>query len=503
MNTIKKFLLLWGILFFYPNLSLAQNGPVFLNPDDELSGYINYQINSGNYLTPFLTNQPLDLNHFLLRANVQNAAFQYFKKHYSKIYQPGRANFFFTPGDYMKFEKKPENRYKLGIGVSYVSKYVTFYNSTEINQDYKYDKKFAGDLSESDHWLYGRVNDAYVNVLFKNFGLFFGRAKRNWGPINENSLILSNYPYSYDHLLLSYNAGRAKISLIYAQLETLDGYSNMDKDEKIELVEDARKYLVGHRLDINIRKNLQLGFTEMATYGGKDRDFEMAFLNPVNYYYPIQRNDEKQMNGFWAMDVFWKPAPKLTVYSQFLIDDIIVNNEPGQDDRGQYPDRLAASFSLRSGDIFFNGLNLELTFVRVWNRTYQSKFTWENYHYHGRGLGYPCASCEEIKLKTTWWQLFPFVIKNELLVGRYGDVELTDLFLMKKEPFPVGLEKTNVINELKIDCFVNPSTRLFVSIIYRKDPDHYSNQCADHSSYVLNVGAACLFNYSFNFEKEP
>ena len=44
----------------------------------------------------------------------------------------------------------------------------TLGNNTVIDQDYKHDPEFAGDLSESDNWLYGRVNDAYININFKD-----------------------------------------------------------------------------------------------------------------------------------------------------------------------------------------------------------------------------------------------------------------------------------------------------------------------------------------------
>ncbi len=129
----------------------------------------------------------------------------------------------------------------------------------------------------------------------------------------------------------------------------------------------------------------------MAIYGGEDRDFEFAFLNPMNFYYGIQRNDQKQMSGLWNVDVFYKPWKKFTLYTQFLIDDIIVNNDPGVDDRARYPDRFGLTVSARTGDWLLTGLNLNLTYTRVWNRTYQSKFTYENYHFRELGLGFPCC----------------------------------------------------------------------------------------------------------------
>ena len=91
-----------------------------------------------------------------------------------------------------------------------------------------------------------------------------------------------------------------------------------------------------------------------------------------------------------------------------------MKNEPGQNDRANLPDRFAMNISIRSGDLILTGLNTNLSYVRIWNDTYQSRWTWENYHYRGLGLGYPCASCEEFKFKVGYWGKFPLFIQNEI-----------------------------------------------------------------------------------------
>ena len=320
--------------------------------------------------------------------------------------------------------------------------------------------------------------------------------KRNWGAIGDKSFILSDNPYSYDHFLLNYSTNHLKFSMFFAQLENVDALFHNEPGDTVNSVTDARRFLVGHRLDVRLKNNLQIAFTEMATYGGPARDFEVAFMNPMNFYYPIQRNDGKQMDGFWALDIFYKPLPKLSLYSQLLIDDIIVNNDPGINDRAQYPDRFATMFSIRSADLFIRGLNTNLTYVRVWNRTYQSKFTWENYHYRKLGLGYPCASCEEIKFKFTYWGLFPFYFQNEIMVGRYGDVEFTDLFPLKIEDFPIEPVQNNFINTFNLYYFYNTNFIFFASVKYRDKIEHYSNRLHEKDHLIFLVGLKILLNKS-------
>ena len=182
------------------------------------------------------------------------------------------------------------------------------------------------------------------------------------------------------------------------------------------------------------------------------------------------------------------PWKKLTLYTQFLIDDIIVNNDPGVDDRARYPDRFGLTVSARSGDWLLTGLNLNLTYTRIWNRTYQSKFTYENYHFRELGLGFPAASMEEIKFAVGYWGIFPFYFKNEFIFGQYGDVRLTDIFPLKKEPFPIAPVTENMINTFSAYYFLSPLIRFNTKIFYYKEPNHYSNRINQFEGFAAQVG---------------
>lgn len=112
--------------------------------------------------------------------------------------------------------------YGLYLGEYYSGEHLEFGNLTGINRAYKFDPYYAGDLSEAEAWLYGRIEEAYARVQFCNFSAFLGRKYRNWGPINSYSLVLSDYVYSYDHLLLAYDSPKgSRLSLIYASLDEL------------------------------------------------------------------------------------------------------------------------------------------------------------------------------------------------------------------------------------------------------------------------------------------
>ena len=498
---IKAIILISFLLYFIQSPSIAQEASQYVPINRANNALMDYLINSGNIHPHFTLQQPYyNLScDSIAGYNIQNIF--YFMRNKSMRYKKeNTVSISLTGADKYKYlNNRNANRYRASGSVYVNYPHVIFYNRTTIDQDYKYDPNYAGDLSESAHWLYGRVNDAYGRFYMDHFNFFIGRTHRNWGPPDSYSLMLSNYAYSYDHVFASYQNKFLKFSLIFTRLENLPAWGQNDPNnlDSLTFYPKASKFLAGHRLDLNFSKNFQVALTEMATYGGPNRDFDLSFVNPMTLYYGLQRNDQKLNDGNWSLDVFYKPKPKITLYGQFMIDDIIVNNEPGQNDRANFPDRLGLNVSIRSGDIFLKGLNISAKYIRIWNRTYQSRWTWENYHYRGLGLGYPCASCEEFKLKIGYWGEFPLFIQDEFIIGRYGHVSLTDVFIPRKEPFPVPPAINNLVNRFMAHYFLNEKTDIFLNVEYFKNPNHYLNRLNQGSKFTFSLGLSHILGLSF------
>lgn len=483
-----KYLFIFITIQFVNYASVYGQQPVYTI--DLYNRYLDYRITSGELNPDFILSQPYELK--------PSYTLDYFSQ-YSKTIQDSQDVKLWT-GLQLRDEqyvnsKTNNNRFRLDGTLYYKAPHIVLKNRTTVDRDYRRDPFFAGDLSESKNWLYGRVNEAYVNLDFNGFSAFFGRTSRNWGAPAEYSLILSDWPYTYDHLLLSYTYKKLRLSVIFARLEQL---SALDDTKPGEIINNANKFLTGHRLDLAFSKSFQIALTEMAVYGGAERDFEPSFLNPFTFYYPLQRNDRLAMNGSWALDIFYKPSTGFTFYNQFLIDDIIVNNEPGVDDRSRYPDRFALLSSVRHADLI-KGAYITLTYARIWNRVYQSRRTYENYHYRGLGLGYPAASLEEIKLKTEYWNLFPFWLSNTLVYGRYGAVSLTDLFPVQHESFPVKPVKFNLLNDFELQYSFNSSISTYLNFRYLNSPGHYLSRIQNSKGWSARIGAVLNLDADFGY----
>ncbi|MCK4448701.1 MAG: hypothetical protein KAW56_16665 [Candidatus Marinimicrobia bacterium] len=454
--------------------------------------YLEYKIVSSKTLPKYVALQPYEFR-FNISKNIKWESF--IQKRIILLYgEPNTINIAMPFQGKIRTDSNRES-WLWSLGLCCRNESVQLYNSTTVNEDYKYDPYFAGDLSVSSYWLFGRVNNAYFNYNSDNFSFFIGRMERNWGTLGDKSLILSNNPYTYDHLYINYKNKRFNLGLIFSQLD--EGLFSDYKGNSIY----AKRYLVGHRLDFMISQSFQLGFTEMAVYGGKNRGVDFLFFNPLTFYYPVQRNDRRQMNGLWSMDFFYKPISGLLLNGQFLIDDIIVNNTPGVNDRDLYPDRLGLQIYLKSADNFINGLETSLGYVRIWNRTYQSKYSWENFQYRGLGMGYPCASCEELKVKLAYWNLFPLWFQNEMIIGQYGNVSLSDVFPQNKEEFPVKPVIYNFVNNTKMRFFLNPSLSFFLNVLYFSDNRHYLNRYGYDEKLVFIIGGEYCFSGGFKLPK--
>ena len=494
---MKTLFLLPILLLVSVSLISSQNQFLFLDHEASRS-YIDYLLNSGQINPAFVLQQPY--NSFILSTkDNQNKWDKYFSDYWQEFYGEKNTSVGFhfhnnaVQADGMGYQ------YRGDFNFFYHTKHIAFVNRTTVDSRYKNDPLYAGDLSESDHWLYGRVNDAYMNISYGDFDFFVGRMARNWGPLQSPGLLISDNPYTYDQIYFSYNHYNLKFSWIFAPLDDVQGIEfEPEKDSTYVDWGASRRFINGHRLDLRIADNFQIGLTEMAIYGGADRRFELAFANPMTFYYGVQRNDHKGMSGLWALDLFWKPKSQISFYGQFLIDDIMVNNDPGVDDRKIHPDRLGLVTSLRLADLPVDGFNFDFSYSRIWNRTYQSLRSWENYHYRGLGLGYPCASCEEFMLKIAYWDLFPFYFENEFIAGRYGDVTLRDMFPIIHEPFPFPPSRNIQVNIFSMYYLWRPNMRFNIKASYFSDMSHYMARYYKND-FTLYVGFDWFINTSWVF----
>jgi hypothetical protein len=504
----RNVLLKTSLLIFCAFASVLAQGNMpkrYIFTSDWTYELLDYRINRGDYRPDFVLSRPYTIDD--VQESSGDARWQsLMNRHYARFYGKsgtvqlglyGRDNFAIVSDadlpvrkglraapmhDVLLYDNRTKNHYNGALQLNLMLPHIVLVNRTTVNSEFKDDPGYYGDTGE---WIYGRVNDAYLNANAGPFDFFIGRMDRNWGGLATPGLILSDNPYSYDHAQFTFTSKVFKFTMMVSRLEDLPAVVVEAPDS----VFTARKFISAHRFDFCISPDLQFALTEIAIYGGPDRDFEMGFLNPMNFFYLVQRNNGKQMNGMWAADLFYKPARQVDLLCQVLFDDFIINNEPEQDDRAQFPDRLGILLQSRIADFPVPGLQVRFEYARLSNRTYQSRRTYENFHYQEKSMGYPVSSIEKLGLAVKYFNLYPAIVSVHGSFQRSGDVKMTDVFPLQREKFPVGIVENNW--ELNMDVKYFPQSWLWLTstVGYEYFTNYKHMAGDDRSNFKLILGA--------------
>jgi hypothetical protein len=157
-----------------------------------------------------------------------------------------------------------------------------------------------------------------------------GRTWRRWGPGWTGSLLLGDAHAPGDGVDLAYTRARWSARFFCERLD------DIPPDE--ESASGRHRYLAGHRLDLQPRRNLRLGLSEIALVATED-GLPFWLCNPLLPWVLVQQEHGREaspVNVLGALDAVWKPAPHWTLYGQLLLDDMQIDSE----DRDVYPDQL-------------------------------------------------------------------------------------------------------------------------------------------------------------------
>jgi hypothetical protein len=142
-----------------------------------------------------------------------------------------------------------------------------------------------------------------------------------------------------------------------------------------------------HRFEIAITPKIEIAFTETMLFGGENQNVIFQYINPVNFFYLSKLGERKGLeedfgNSATSLEVFYKPISKVTLFGQFLLDDMDFTKAL----RAKYPDRIGFSAKIVLSDLWPRS-QIYLKYNRISNWTYNSFYTWGNYIYYGRSLG--------------------------------------------------------------------------------------------------------------------
>lgn len=217
---------------------------------------------------------------------------------------------------------------------------------------------------------------AYVVFKLPYFQLFIGKDFNYWGSGFNGSLGLSNNATSFDQIKVQTKFWRLKFTHLLGFLRTFpvirkqDGMTNP-------------KSIVAHRLDINVAKWLNIGLYESVIFG--NRRFELAYLNPINFYRSAEHFLSDDDNASMGADIELFLIPNVKLYGELFIDDLSTSKIGS----GFFGNKIAYSAGGFWVDTFkIRNLDVRIEYTRTRPFVYTHRKDINRYSNFNTGLGH-------------------------------------------------------------------------------------------------------------------
>ncbi|WP_255434007.1 hypothetical protein [Carboxylicivirga sp. M1479] len=159
----------------------------------------------------------------------------------------------------------------------------------------------------------------YIGFNFaKYFNLQLGNGKHFIGD-GHRSLLLSDGAFSYPYAKLTADFWNIKYMVMWNKMLQYDQEAD-NTDYRY-----PGRYGVFQYLDWNMGKRLSIGFYANVVYAEQDstghRGFDMHYLNPVNFFRPVEYNLGSPDNVTMGLNARYIAAKWLTLYGQFVLGE--------------------------------------------------------------------------------------------------------------------------------------------------------------------------------------
>jgi hypothetical protein len=230
-------------------------------------------------------------------------------------------------------------------------------------------------------------HDETVGYLFLNIPYVeveLGKNNNRWGPGRTGALALSDYATSYDQIKLSAKFWKARFTYVHGFLRQYPPLT--DREYMVNGVTRkifSNKFLAAHRLEVRPWRWLQVGLHETVIYG--ERNVELAYLNPINFYRSAEHFLGDRDNAMMGMDVELRPRRDVRLYAELLLDDFSVSRI-GDDWYGNKTAWLAGAHLTNPLHIARSDFRFE--YVRLEPYLYTHTFPINVYKNYGSELGH-------------------------------------------------------------------------------------------------------------------
>lgn len=342
--------------------------------------------------------------------------------------------------------------------------------------------------------LHAYMEQSYLFYQTNHVQLKLGRDFIQFGPGRTGQLLFSDNSRTFDQYFVKLFNKYLSFSFFGITLDKRHSESLPQNPNKI-----ANRYINGHRLSFNLQNKYFIGMSEVVLYGGPNRNWELAFINPVNFYYASTSNGpHMDANFLYNIDWDFYFPYNINLYGELLIDDYQVDKkEPGDLEPNEIG--LLGGINYTPQFIPYSRLNIE--YVQIRNRTYNAPILdWEKYLHRNEVIGYYLGNDFKLwyAMFEKWWTArlqsklhITFLRKGEGTVRGAFNTDYMNYSVEEgyNEPFPWGIVESNLQIGLEGFYYLNKWLNMDF-IIYRdsyKNFQHIRGKSKNQISMRLNL----------------
>ncbi|NQT63408.1 MAG: hypothetical protein HQ556_10660 [Candidatus Marinimicrobia bacterium] len=256
---------------------------------------------------------------------------------------------------------------------------------TDLPDTYKEGYVLDRDYMKWINWGYPTSSLTYTHPDF-SFGIH--RQPIYWGYSANNSPILSDNVHPLPHIEWSTEMPHLRFKFIHARLSPNEDL----KDDTL----NTRRNLSAHRVEFDLTSNFEFAFNEFVVYA--HRDFELGYLNPVNFLFAEEQTQGDLDNKLMAIDFKWRIKPGVTTYGTWFFDELdfwkLFSGWWGN----KFVFQLGATYYPKQN---LPSLNIEYTAARPW--TYSHLHPVNSFASAGRILGLKSGpNTKSLRIAAEW-----------------------------------------------------------------------------------------------------
>ncbi|MEX2597949.1 MAG: hypothetical protein WEC59_13570 [Salibacteraceae bacterium] len=178
----------------------------------------------------------------------------------------------------------------------------------------------SGESVNGDAYDFDQLSAVIAVKPSEYFELFAGRGRHFIGE-GYRSMFLSDVSSNYNYLRTDVNIWKLKYMVLYAQMNQANDYPSRYYPQNT-------KYSTMHYLSLNLTKWWTVGAFESVVWEREDsvvnRSFDVNYLNPLIFFRPVEYGIGSSDNSLIGFSSSIRPISGLTLYGQFLLDEMVV-----------------------------------------------------------------------------------------------------------------------------------------------------------------------------------